>query len=111
MAHTYKLIILVESKWTPDGLLDTQEPMRSPASPAGVLPNLWLSVNISVSVCSDCVNEEKTNIRYIPYINIKTIRGRYTEPHVAGESPGSPQVVPGNPQGVQGVPEESLRSL
>ena len=37
-------------------------------------------------------------------------RGRYTEPHVAGESPGSPQVVPGNPQGVQGVPEESLRS-
>jgi hypothetical protein len=73
MTHTHKLIILVESKWTLDGLLDTQESMRSPASPAGVLPNLWLSVNIFVSVCSGCVKERKTNIRYIPYINIKMI--------------------------------------
>ena len=49
-------------------------------------------------------------IWWVPSSPSPVCRGRYTEPHVAGESPGSPQVVPGNPQGVQGVPEESLRS-
>lgn len=51
-------------------------------------------------------------LKHVGTLNFRLtlVGGRYTEPHVAGESPGSPQVVPGNPQGVQGVPEESLRS-